>query len=603
MDFISLPLIRTPSILGGSKTSYDTTVTKVGKLYGSSNKSDEIINYEDRSKDNKLISSTKVNYYYPNKSFKSYKQHKSFKDLCEYIARKRNPNLSKNSSLEISNTSFSALNRADLQTDVTLSRALKKHLGLEGKSNDEIRNLLQIESFYEHNSEFNGHSYIDKEGKLVKINTGISSSADRKALNTQNLSVVKAAGKNLLYTGRPDTLEKAEEQARFILSSKAEIPMLQKASNSTMISSEKPKWIQGKEGIRWNPHTKCIELPYVIYSIMSDSNLLASWYKLIKSPENNEKLFIENELETLKKLKKEPILVKDADGNVFKVVCQPILLSQSFNSFSTTKGFMLEGTLSPVILLKGWVALRSLLKNQPNTIKKVVHHIHTLDNYFKGKTHLSSLHLFLHMNIVLSELNGKHENLPLVLHCKSSTDRTGIGAAILSTLAQFKKLNISIPSDMSLLTKDSKFKELFALNWIPLWYQRSKYSRDVEGISFGSSIGQNPIVVECLPERYLKKSRSKRRFVFSAALATGNFIGSAFMALHRTNLFILNLLAYKFSLTSEEKLLDSFIVANNAILESSKLSFYPNTRVNEKGLKFKSQKGTPRSPLDKSKAL
>ncbi len=545
---------------------------------------DETVIYEDRAKDGTLLSTTRIGRYYPIDDCKTYKYHKSLNDLCEHIAFYRNPD-SKNLKKETSSASFSSKNRGDLKTETTLSTELKKILGLNKKSDEEIKKLLSVESIYQHNSEFNGHAYLNKQGKYVYINSAIASSNDRKATTTQNLSVLKEGGQNLLYTGRPDTPEKAKEQALFILSQKSNGVSLKEADKSSEPSKSAPKWLNQVKGLTWNPKLQCIEFPYAVYSLMSDSSVMSSMYTLLNTPEHNEKKFIEEEAKTLESLKKEPMLVKDAQGNVFKMQLKPILLSQRFNAFSTLKAFVGEGKVSSALMETAYKEIQALLNARPKIRIQLQSHINVLDQYFMGKKHLSDAHLFMLMNTVLKELSGESEELPLVLHCKSSTDRTGIGAAILTAMSQMKRLGIEIPSDMGLLTKDPRFKALYQINWIPTWHQRSEYSRDIAGISFGNGITQNPIVIECLPENFLEKSSSSLRWLGSGAFAASSTL-------------ILNTSFY----------LNRFFKQNSpafsAYLQNDLFTFpyYPNVQVNQKGLVYKS-KGEALSPLRKEEKM
>ncbi len=563
-----------------SSSSYVTSVASFVTNYFCKKPSKEFIcNYTDTTEDNKQISLTKIYYHHPKPTHTTFKHYESLEALCTHIARTRTPFPLKSLKKEISSSSFSSVNRGDISTEVSLSKSLKKLIGLENKTDQEIKDFLKTESSYKHNSEFNGYSYTDQKGKLVQIDTATASSADRESSAIQNLTVVKSGGRNLLYTGRPDTLEKAKEQALFILSHKLNIPLLEEASSSETVSKEKPIWLNGKKGITWNPKEQCIELPYALYSIMSDSDTQHAFYNLMNDPANNEKLFIKKEVETLKKLKNNPVFIKDESGKVFKLQCKPILLSQCFNAFETFKGIAAEGSLSPIIMREGWDEIHSLIKKTPEKLKKVQQHVEILNNYFSGSIHLSSIHLFLHMNIILSEINGVNESLPIVLHCKSSTDRTGIGAAILATLGQFKSLKIPIPSDLNLLTSDLRFKELFFLNWAPTWHQRSKYSRDILGISFGAGLQQNPILVDCLPKRFLKDSSSKFHNIKSGFFAGINFLG----------LRIYHCFSKKVP-----------AVSLHAKLQLNNHSYLPKLRINEKAAKFRSV-GQALSPLQKSK--
>lgn len=549
----------------------------------------EISRYEDTAEDGRRISLVHVEHVYPKASATSYEHHESLRHLCKNISNQRNPKGA--SEKEISSSSFSSKNRGDLFARPTLSKGLKHLLGLENKTDQEIADLLEIQSIYKHNSEFNGHSYTDHNGMVVQIDHATSSSADRLSDPIQNLSVVKENGETIAYTGRPNTIDKAEEQALFMLSNKLGIPLLKKADPSKIPLQEMPTYLRGKEGLNWNENGASLEFPYVVYAIMSDSNLMWAFYT--RTPEHNEKRFLKKEIKALQHLSKEPIAVEDAHGNVFKVSYKPILMSQSFNSFEKFK-FLGEGYTSPLLMRQGWDKIQKFLPKTP----ELEPHIKALEQHFSSLSkRLSILHLFLHMNIIISAINGANEKLPTVLHCKSSTDRTGIGMAILATLKQFKRLGIPIPGDLKKLTDDLRFKELFALNWIPTWHQRSSFSRDDLGISFGSGVQQNPILLECLPKRYLTKSPSlPMQAVQSAAF---NILHYPLLVLTQTAHQIAYLPANLARLTSAEGRKELFTIYKNTLLDMVTPVIYPSTFINEKGNQFRSTGKPALSPLQK----
>ncbi len=236
-------------------------------------------------------------------------------------------------------------------------------------------------------------------------------------------------------------------------------------------------------------------------------------------------------------------------------------------------------------------------------MKKLREHIDILSSYFRGANYLSNLHLFLHMNIVISELNKGSQNLPTVLHCKSSTDRTGIGAALVATLRQFERLRIPIPSDMTLLTKDIRFKELFYLNWIPTWHQRSKYSRDIEGISFGKAVGQNPILLDVLPKRFLDKQKASiSHNIRSGFFALFNALGlKIYTAVNINNPFVFaptNPFMSPTKMTPEE-FRDKMATIAYSNIQRKKLSYLPDFYLNKRVHKFRSQSRAALSPLQK----
>jgi len=306
---------------------------------------------------------------------------------------------------------------------------------------------------------------------------------------------------------------------------------------------------------------------------------------------------LKKEIKVLENLSKKPMTVEDPEGNVFKVSFQPILISQSFNSFDKFK-FLGEGYTSPLLMRQGWEKIQKIAKKHPEKAKIVASHLKAMQQHFSSfSKRLSMLDLFLHTNIVLSALNEDAELLPTVLHCKSSTDRTGIGMAILATIKQFKRLGIPIPNDLKELKNNVAFKELFAMNWIPTWHQRSAFSRDNLGISFGSGIQQNPILLECLPKRYLNSSSSLPVQVIQNTAF--NILHYPLVASSQLIHHIGYLPEHLKRLTSSRGRKELFTIWKNTVWDMVTPFSYPSTFISEKGNLFRSSGLAPVSPLEK----
>ncbi len=543
------------------------------------------VRYEDRNSEGKILSRTNVHYVSRPIPKMKFQKHESFEALCTHMAKTRGLG----DKADPLNAKCSTFNRSDLETEVFVSKRLKKKLGIPKEETDtQVKNFFKTETIYKHNSEFNGHSYKNEKGSYTKIHSAIASSADREALTTQNLSLVKTGGEKFLYAGRPDSFEKAKEEALFVLSHTVDIPLLTEGKETDKVNPNKPKWIEGKKGITWNEKTKCIEFSYTIYSLMSDSSLTSFIYsKIQKLPKEDELLLLNQEKEALARLKSGPIVIKDENGNVFKVQFKPIFFSQGFNSFPTFKGFLGEGTLSPPIMAQGWKELKARQDFAEKT-KGVQAHVQQLEEYFAGHLHLSNLHLFIHMHLVLSAINT-NEELPLVLHCKSTVDRTGMGVAILTALDQWKRLGKTIPADLSKLidSKEEEFKELFFLNWLPTWNERARAARVHEGVCFGLGASRNPIMLECLPKRCLKESKSTLRWMLSGALATINTIGSYW------KWFWVSCEPMFYS-HSEQELSDWYARKQNALLQTKTTAWFPHMLFEENVAKYEMSRHKPK---------
>ena len=428
----------------------------------------------------------------------------SFDELCEHIVKERigvsafNTLSQKEQESLKKQASYSARNRPDLEAKMQqLSKNIRTLLG------ENVDPIIKTTHSYSHNSPFNGYVYETYEGDplintdeksacgkpIVRLTSATASSQDRGSTKTQNLSVIECSDKEKtkIYTGRVETEEKALEQALFMFSKEAGVSY-DEATADAQARTNLPESLQNKRGITFENGS--IVFTYVVHSTMSDSTSL----DLTAEAAAKEKTFLKKEYAALQALKNRTKPIK-IDGETYNVQFKPILFSQSFNAYTQARGPFMEGDLSPVISLKSWKELKPSLTSN----KEVQLHIDALDRHFTSLnpfTQLDNLTLFLHLQHVMQE-----SGIPTAIHCKSSTDRTGIGVAYTTALVQYKALGKTVPKSMNDLLKEEAFKELFAIAWQP-WHQRSRHSRDVLGISFGGYPVENPMVLRGLPDRY-----------------------------------------------------------------------------------------------------
>jgi hypothetical protein len=106
-------------------------------------------------------------------------------------------------------------------------------------------------------------------------------------------------------------------------------------------------------------------------------------------------------------------------------------------------------------------------------------------------------------------------NLPEVVHCKSSVDRTGIAVAIISAMRQWldKNRQVSFGNKPILeIAEQDEFKELFACH-LEKGLIMTKLSRGKQGYKFNFGCHQSLALQDLLPDRYLRKYTLKERCV------------------------------------------------------------------------------------------
>ncbi len=119
--------------------------------------------------------------------------------------------------------------------------------------------------------------------------------------------------------------------------------------------------------------------------------------------------------------------------------------------------------------------------------------------------------------ILLRDLLCKFMGLPIIYHCKSSTDRTTVPTNISCILAgwikPFPKINGRFAPH--LITQDPEFKAEFAEHSkanLPI----TQLSRGMIGFSWGKGLGSNPTAVRLLPDHMTRPVKQYcKRFILS----------------------------------------------------------------------------------------
>lgn len=337
-----------------------------------------------------------------------------------------------------------------------------------------------------HNSSVNGQSYIDASGNPVFIHDAISSSNDRTTDRLVNARVVtNNQGESLAYTGRSDTPEKAKEQADMIF------------------LSEKNRLTPNADGT--------YELTYMVNSLLTPS-----WTTRF-SPFNEKKSTL-NQRAALKELHEKGLVeVKDPKtGRIYKVKFNPIFFSRPFNIYTQLEKFLPDSftgrNLAKEVSQEGYEALEPLIGS--NTRAR---------EYFDVLNTRGS-ELDAEKELMLRILLAKELKMPVVCHCKSSTDRTAIAIALAATMDQFQQQGKDIFVDDDYNVSD-EFKELFMANALA-GHQITSMARSamgpVDGVelhdnNFGFSWGKqwmtNPSIGRLSPDRYLEDIKIGRDLI------------------------------------------------------------------------------------------
>ena len=383
--------------------------------------------------------------------------------------------------------------------------------------------------------------YRTEDGE-VDLRDAISGSWDRESSHLQMARRIAPApnGKadptqpSDYYTGRPDTKAKAREMAEMIFFGE-------------MAAGDRCKGISEKDGI----HT----LRIVINSLESTSPLysLGRPGHFKKSGMEQEQEYFADEARALQELQADgPMTFVDPEtGESYNVQVEPILLARQVNVFAraeSTVSSAVSGARSALETSReGWKSLNSYAKTQlqelreqleiakghddesmacealAKKIKQIEKLIKLLDTSFNPG--ILGHQLPAEEEMLCTILLCRLLDLPQLLHCKSSTDRTSL-AVIATALRQWETLGLPIPGDIISLLKDEDFKELLAANWQAghavtrnargphgVIHQIDEHGKTHEvildhekvGIAMNEGAAQCVIPAKILPARYLKK--------------------------------------------------------------------------------------------------
>ena len=281
----------------------------------------------------------------------------------------------------------------------------------------------------------------------------VTSSNDRNSpkISMMRTVVDKATNTSIAYTGRPDTPEKAKEQASFIF-----LNELKKRDHRDGSS----------QGLKQIGDGNTYELTYAVNNLMSPMGLTALFGL-------NEKASIEREQEVLKALDGKVIEVKQGDFT-YKVKLKPFYFNQNFN---WTLAF---GTSSTQSKINGENYV-PFLKFAAERVKK---EDRSLFNQAVEQLARNAHKMEPEEELFYRDLVCKLARIPIVYHCKSSTDRTGIALGLSAAVKSWRNTRQDIPVDQKnpphSILKTEMFKELFAVH-TPANHQVTRVSRSAEG--------------------------------------------------------------------------------------------------------------------------
>jgi len=363
---------------------------------------------------------------------------------------------------------------------------------------------------------------------------------------------------SICYTGRPKNLEDAQEIVRQIFLRE----MLKFERKTGEIFGEAnpiegdayPKGIRTVDG-----EPGVFELTFVVQSLLS----------MYPAPERQMVADVFNSLSNLQ----EDIIVRIGEKE-YTVRAKPIFLSRQVNICS-----LMEKAFSPTLSGKaasdfytdqGLRQIDALITQRLKELEAIREqaqglHRHPIEDSLEALKELlreRGNDLQPEEQIAVEYLLSKYLNIPIVLHCKDSIDRTGVGAAIMKSLHQWEKiLGQSDPRVFPVLldgepAEDAKtlwdkmqeifqnpdFKELFLVNLYEA-VETSMRLRGRPGISMGhKEIGGRlleltiqPHIRRLLPERCFKECSIFRKalvgfliFLFIVPLAACYLLAQLF---------------------------------------------------------------------------
>jgi len=404
--------------------------------------------------------------------------------------------LGKSSSLRHPNYSVKPVR--DFEVRITPIRQLRENLGMTDPQEDY---RIWSKSTWSKNGP-NGLVYKNEEGEDVLVHDAVISSKDRSA---DKIGMMRAVddhiytNESIAYTGRPDTKGKAIEQITF---------MFQRELNK----GDAGQGITEKDGV--------YEFTYVVNNLMSPIECIG----LVTF---DELASIERERDILQELSQETLTI-----NGHQVRVKPLYFNQMFNQ-GIYYGELGAGSSQATLNAPGYETLLELARKttlsgeeQP-LLEAALRHLENPSDLLPEE------------ELFYRDLLSKLLRIPIVIHCKSSTDRTIIALAISMTLKQWRNTHQEFPLEHPhLILQSETFKELFAAN-VMSGHQVTRVSRTAQGKIkdhafeervLGFQWEGNPIALRLMPNRYKKTSQSSDHPWFIGTLKSIMSLASIFFS-------------------------------------------------------------------------
>lgn len=313
-------------------------------------------------------------------------------------------------------------------------------------------------------------AYYTEDGRIVDASESNTSSEDKHAPKVAMMRRVSTdEGKVLAYTGRPETPAKAKEQVTWMF--------LQELKAGRVGEPD-------AEGIY--PFT------YVVNACLSSMTIGYN----PKKPTAHQRGIVEMEQQTLKKLSEKPLVIKDPDTDrEFRVQCKPIFLQNTINYATEMES-----------ALPSWI---SGLGEQQAATAQGLKDLGLSDREIKRFFSYSP-----ERRVIEIAKLCEAKNLPLVLHCMSSKDRTGIAIALVSAFEQYKKAGFFQEGQEEAMLQDERFKEMF-FGHLMIAHNITNYGRGAKGELcgvtlkelYGLEVTHNETLSRLLPKRYVRLSK------------------------------------------------------------------------------------------------
>lgn len=383
------------------------------------------------------------------------------------------------------------------------------------------------------------HAKFNTEDGVVDLRDTTSGSWDRESDHLQMAQRIAPAPEGEAdpkapsdyYTGRPDTPEKAREMAEMVFFGELEA---------------------SQKGLTRDVESGVYTLRIVVNSLESAASLYAlgrPFGKKNKGGVEQEQEYFASERRALKGLREDGAMefIHPKTGETYLVKVEPILFATQVNVIARAEKTLSSAVSGEETALEvsreGWKTLKSYAKERlrelreergdydrrsqerreiTNKINRIEKLIKLLDESIDGRWGIrkdpeEELFYFIMLTRLL--------DLPHLVHCKSSTDRTSF-AILATTLRQWENMGLPIPADITSLLDDEDFKELFAANWearhavtrsaraphgvikerdaITGEERERILDHEKIGLAMNHGVTQNVMPIRLLPDRYLK---------------------------------------------------------------------------------------------------